>query len=119
MPRKPSQGSPRAKLGADLITAFQRDFAENGNEVIERMRQEAPAKYTELAAKLIAPESDPPSPNSFKDAQSMHDIGLRLLRSIGVSEPSDAQITLAIAAIVFISTLEKIRDDTTNTETLQ
>jgi hypothetical protein len=109
MPRKPSQASARAELSADFLRSFQADFKAHGKEVIERMRQEAPAKYAELAAKLISPESDPPNANSFKDAQSMHDIGLRLLRSIGLDEPTDEQITLAIPANdCFVARLEEI-----------
>lgn len=115
MPRKTQLGSPRAKLTADLLAAIQQDFALYGKGAIERLRAEKPDKYAELAAKFVLAESDPPNPNSLRDAQSMHDIGERLLRSIGVSEPTAKQVTEAIAANdVFVATLEKIRDNTTD-----
>jgi hypothetical protein len=111
MPRKTSQGSLRAKLTEDLIA----DVAANGKQAFERLRQENLPKYCEIASKLILPEADPANPNSLKNAQSMHEIGLRILRSIGLSEPTDEQFTLAIAANdVFVATLEKIRDNTTD-----
>jgi hypothetical protein len=46
---------------------------------------------------------------TFKDAQSMHDIGERLLISVGVREPCDAAIELAIQANnQFVQRLERI-----------
>jgi hypothetical protein len=46
---------------------------------------------------------------SFKDAQSMNDIGRRLLISVGVREPCDAAIELAIQANnQFVQRLERI-----------
>jgi hypothetical protein len=64
--------------------------------------------------------ADPPATNSFKDCNSMKDIGVRLLASVGVSEPTDQQIDLAVIANdVFVSTLEKIRDNAPNKERLQ
>src|SRR5262245_11047034 len=45
----------------------------------------------------------------FKSAQSMHDIGKRLLQSFGVREPDDTLIAQAIEANdVFVATLRRI-----------
>ena len=52
-----------------------------------------------------------PNPNNidFKSAQSMHDIGKRLLQSFGVREPDDTLIAQAIEANdVFVATLRRI-----------
>jgi predicted deacylase len=49
--------------------------------------------------------------HSFKDAQSMSDIGERLLRSVGLANPSAEAINEAIQANdAFVSRLEEIRD---------
>jgi hypothetical protein len=49
---------------------------------------------------------------TFKDAQSMHDIGERLLRSVGLREPSDEAVSLAIEANdAFVARLEQIAGD--------
>jgi hypothetical protein len=49
--------------------------------------------------------------HSFKDAQSMSDIGERLLRSVGLAEPSQPAIREAIQANdQFVARLEAIRD---------
>jgi hypothetical protein len=110
MPRKPSQASARAELSADFLRSFQADFKVYGKEVIERMRQEAPAKYAEIASRLIA-ASDPPSDEGFKNANSMRDIGLRLLISVGADREAitDEQVDLAIIANDnFINRLQEI-----------
>jgi hypothetical protein len=120
MPRKPSpQGTPRLRLSASFLESLEKDFEKHRDEVIEALRKESPRAYAELLGRLVM-TADPPAENTFAKCDSMHDIGLRLLRSIGLTEPTDQQITLAIAANdVFIATLEKIRDDVHNTETLQ
>ena len=49
---------------------------------------------------------------SFKDAQSMHDIGERLLISVGLAQPSQQAIDAAIEANnAFVQRLEAIRDE--------
>jgi hypothetical protein len=117
MPRKPShqkQGTPRLRLSAAFLESLARDFEAHRDEVIAALRTESPKAYAELVARLIQ-TTDAPAENSFAKCDSMHDIGLRLLRSIGLNEPTDQQITLAIAANdVFVATLEKIRDNTTD-----
>src|SRR5262249_27633662 len=66
-------------------------------------------------AKILNLISDTQEPNSidFKSAQSMHDIGKRLLQSFGVREPDDVSIKLAIEANdTFIDTLKRISQET-------
>jgi hypothetical protein len=47
----------------------------------------------------------------FKQARSMQDIGRKLLQSMGVAEPDDASIQLAIEANdAFVAELERIRN---------
>ena len=49
---------------------------------------------------------------SFKDARSMQDIGRRLLISVGLREPSDEAVSLAIEANnAFVARLEQIAGD--------
>jgi hypothetical protein len=112
MPRKPSpQGTPRLRLSASFLESLEKDFQAHRDEVIAALRKENPRAYAELLGRLVQ-TSDPPAENSFKDCNSMRDIGHRLLVSVGVSEPSDDMIDLACAANdVFIATLEKIRDN--------
>jgi hypothetical protein len=108
MPRKPSQASARAELSADFLRSFQADFKAHGKEVIERMRLESPAKYAEIASRLIA-ASDPPSETGFASANSMEDIGRRLLKSVGLAEPGEAAIQAAIEANdTFVTRLQAI-----------
>jgi hypothetical protein len=56
---------------------------------------------------------DCPNPNhiDYNAAQSMHDIGRKLLQSVGFASPDDASIQVAIEANdVFVAELERIRD---------
>jgi hypothetical protein len=109
MPRKPSQASARAELSADFLRSFQADFKVHGKEAIERMRQEAPAKYAEIASRLIAASGDPPAENSLATANSMEDIARRLLKSVGFNEPDEAAIQAAIQANeTFVARLQAI-----------
>jgi phage terminase small subunit len=51
------------------------------------------------------------NPQDWNAAQSMQDIGRKLLQSIGYAAPSDADIALAIEANdIFVAELERIRD---------
>jgi hypothetical protein len=56
-------------------------------------------------------QGDKNATHSFKDAQSMQDIGERLLRSVGLPNPSSEAISEAIQANdAFVEKLEAIRD---------
>ena len=51
------------------------------------------------------------SPLDFKNAHSMHDIGRKLLMTVGMENPDDASIELAVEANdQFVDRLEAIRD---------
>src|SRR5262249_18905643 len=63
--RKPktNEPSPRDKLAAGFLKAFESDFEAHGVDVIERLREKHPDRYADLAARLIAttePKSDGP-----------------------------------------------------------
>jgi hypothetical protein len=51
-----SKVSPRTKLTAKFIEALQADFEQHGPEVIEKLREESPARYAEVVAKLVPQE---------------------------------------------------------------
>src|SRR5262249_42039909 len=66
---------------------------------------------SELAIAKVFHSIDAPDPNAidFKSAQSMHDIGKRLLQSMGFKEPDELSIQQAIEANdTFIDTLRRI-----------
>jgi hypothetical protein len=89
---------------------LQKDFEKHREQVIEALRKESPRAYSELVARLIA-ASDPPAEGSFKDANSMEDIGRRLLKSVGLSEPDEAAIQAAIEANdTFVTRLQAIAE---------
>jgi len=110
--RKPKATEPslRDKLSEHFLRAFEADFAANGVAAIEQLRQKSPEKYSDIAARLIA-ASEPPAENGFASANSMEEIGRKLLKSVGAEED---QITadMVEAAIRanddFVSKLEKI-----------
>src|SRR5262245_60307928 len=109
-PRKPKANEPslRDKLSANFMVAFEADFAANGVSVIEQLRLRAPDKYAALAAELIR-QAEPPR-RAFSEAKSMEDIGRGLLAQVGLSDPSEQQIQMAIAANDrLVSELEAIR----------
>jgi hypothetical protein len=111
MPRKPSpQGTPRLRLSASFLESLAKDFEKHRDEVIEALRRESPKAYAELLGRLVQ-TADPPESDSFKNAKSMRDIGLRLLISVGApkEEITDEQIDLAVIANNnFVDRLEEI-----------
>src|SRR5262245_44759912 len=110
---KPKPGPRlRDKLSESFLRAFVSDFEDNGPDVIEKLRTRNPAKYCEISARLIA-ANEPQDGLDFKSSRSMEDIGLKLLKSVGVPDAviTDEMVQAAIAANnEFITRLEAIRD---------
>jgi hypothetical protein len=98
MARKPKTAEPslRAKLSAAFLEAFEADFAAHGVNVIEKLRERSPEKYAELAGKLIM-TTEPPQ-DGFESAQTIQELGLKLLKSVGCPEgaATDDMIAQAI-----------------------
>jgi hypothetical protein len=112
-PRKTKSAEPslRDKLSTAYLEAFEADFAENGKVVIEALRKESPAKYAEIASRLIAATEPQQEQKGLAGANSMQEVGRRLLQQVGLPEPTDEEIKQAILANdVFIAQLEQIRD---------
>jgi hypothetical protein len=112
-PKRPKANEPslRDKLSQNFLKAFESDFEANGVEAIEKLRIENPAKYAEIASRLIA--ATEPKAEGFKACQDMHEIGFKLLQNAGVSEYdiTEAMIQDAIAANdAFIAKLQEIAD---------
>jgi hypothetical protein len=82
--------------------------------IAEQDRNPAAIVSSELGiAKIFGLEaSDKKAIQSFKDAQSMNDIGERLLISVGLLKPSTEAISAAVEANnAFVARLEAIRDE--------
>jgi hypothetical protein len=112
-PKKPKGNEPslRDKLSQNFLKAFESDFEANGVEAIEKLRMENPAKYAEIASRLIA--ATEPKAEGFKACENMHEIGFKLLQQAGISEfdITEAMIQDAIAANdAFIARLQEIAD---------
>ena len=83
------------------------------SQMAERQQNPAAIVNSELGIAKVFHKIDTPDPNQidFKSAQSMHDIGKRLLQSFGVREPDDTLIAQAIEANdMFIDTLKRIAE---------
>lgn len=78
------------------MAAFQADFEANGVAAIEALRQKSPEKYSEIAARLIAPAE--PKANGFEAARSLEDIARKLLESVGCLDISDDMVAQAVVA---------------------
>jgi hypothetical protein len=75
------------------------------------LRNKSPEKYAEIAARLIAATEPPAEKSGIAAANTMEEVGRRLLQSVGLTEPTDEQIEQAIAANdKFIARLEAIRE---------
>jgi len=103
------------QLGVPLRD-FVADFKLHGKRALEQVRLESPSKYLELASKLAALVATLKPPQSaFHDANSMQDIGRKLLESVGTDNAAitEDMIQEAVAANDrLIAQLESIRDKT-------
>jgi hypothetical protein len=111
---------------AERIKELQAIAAEHSQETAEKiirelneLRIEAKAKEAYGAAvsavmgkaKILNLTNENPQHIDFNQANSMQDIGRKLLQSVGFASPDDASIALAIEANdVFVAELERIRD---------
>src|SRR5262249_17909789 len=83
------------------------------SQMAEKQKNAANIVAAETAIAKVFHPTDAPDPNhiDFKSAQSMHDIGKRLLQSMGFKEPDDLSIQAAIEANdTFIDTLRRIAE---------
>src|SRR5262245_25057760 len=111
-PKKPKGNEPSARdrLSASFLKAFQNDFETYGVETIEKLREESPSKYAEIAAKLIA-TIEPKAEEAKDDIRS---IAIGLLKDTGMSEDmmTEDDITDAVKAReTLINELVAIRDE--------
>jgi len=101
-PKKPKASEPsvRDKLSAAFLKAFQSDFESFGIEAIEKLREENPAKYAEIASRLIA-VVEPPL-EGFEGCRTPRDLGIALLKSVGANEfeMSEDMITGRLNAMI-------------------
>jgi hypothetical protein len=109
-PRKRTSGEPslRNKLSESYLRAFEADFAANGAVAIEKLRERNPAKYSEIASRLIAAVEPPVNP--MAEANSISEIAVLLLQNAGISDPSPDESFQAIEAHdIFMATMERIK----------
>src|SRR5262245_13364772 len=121
----------RVKPILERVRELQAIAARNAAETAEKMARElneiqyeARADKAHAAAvaavmgkaKILNLDTPQPSPTDFKSAKSMHDIGERLLRSVGLPSPDEDSIAAAIEANDrFMAELEAIKARAENT----
>src|SRR5262245_66506815 len=82
--QKTNEPSVRDKLSAKFLEAFEQDFRLYGVDAIEKLREESPAKYAEIASRLIA--AIEPKPDGFEQCKSLPEIAVKLIKSVGCDE---------------------------------
>jgi hypothetical protein len=106
--------SPRNRLSQDLLRDLADDYAANGLVAIQEMRQKSPERYIETACKAIA-SADESEEDGFKQCKDMKEIGAKLLKTVGLDEPSDEQVAAAVQANDdFVNRLEEIAQGASN-----
>src|SRR5262249_52200521 len=87
---QPEQPNIRDALTTAFIEQLQKDFAEHGKEIIQKVREEAPSKYAELVLRLIPLE--PRMLEAHDKPKTSEDLARHLLRDHGLTEPTDQDI---------------------------
>src|SRR5262245_61632655 len=93
---KATEPSPLNKLSAKFWQTVQDDFDAHNIDVIKQLREQHIDRYAELISRMIARAEEPSG--VFDKAKSMDDIGRGLLAQVGLTDPSETQIQMAIAA---------------------
>jgi hypothetical protein len=112
---KAIEPSLRAKLSAVFLEALERDFQENGVEVIKGLREKHLDRYAELVGRTIAQTE--PKEDTWDQTKSVQDIARKLLREVGTDEyaMSDDIVEQAVQANdEFIARLVEIKDRAQN-----
>jgi hypothetical protein len=95
---KTAEPSLLDQLNAPL-RAIVHDFQKYGAEALETVRAKNPERYLELATKLLPLIVQlNPAGSDFSGCRTAEDIGIKLLLSVGIADPTDAQIADAIKA---------------------
>ena len=90
--RKPKSGpSLRDKLSERFVLALESDFETHQDEVIKSLREKHIDRYADLIVRLIATREPESKPEGFAADKTMHEVGKRLLQSIGCEEPTNEQ----------------------------
>src|SRR5262245_47032569 len=114
MKRKAKDGRSLVDELNEPLRDFVADFKEHGSDALHKVREKSPEKYLELASKLLPLVAAlNPAANEVSQAKSKQDIGLALLKSVGVDEfiITEEMVQDAIAANdTFVDQLEAIRD---------
>src|SRR5262245_31722631 len=99
-----------AKNAAETVEKMARELNEIQYEARADKAHAAAVSAVMGKAKILNLDTPQPSPTDFKSAKSMHDIGERLLRSVGLPSPDEDSIAAAIEANDrFIAELEAIK----------
>jgi hypothetical protein len=72
----------RGRLTSALVEALDRDFTVYGHEIIEKLREEAPAKYAEIVARLMPVQNEisvSGDPSDFSDTRDETDLANGLI----------------------------------------
>src|SRR5262245_53158162 len=87
-----------AKNAAETVEKMARELNEIQYEARADKAHAAAVAAVMGKAKILGIEGREQPPTDFKSAKSMHDIGERLLRSVGLSSPDEDSIQAAIEA---------------------
>jgi hypothetical protein len=110
--QKLNEPSLRELLSQNVLEVLVADAREHLTSVIEKLREKSPEKYVEAAVRAMA-AAEPKKEGGWEAAQSMQDIGRKLLQSVGTPDHAitDQAIEDAVAANdEFIAKLQLIRD---------
>jgi len=100
-----------AKNAAETVEKMARELNEIQYEARADKAHAAAVSAVMGKAKLLGFDTETPIKQDYATAQSMQDIGRRLLQSVGFASPDDASIQKAIEVNdIFVAALEAIRD---------
>ena len=113
MKPKKLQPTLRQQL-SEPLRDFVADFKAHGKSALETVRERSPEKYLELATKLLPLVAAlNPGADDFADCATPNDVGMKLLKTVGMNEFDMTEPMIADALKArddLIDALEAIRD---------
>src|SRR5262249_26510458 len=94
--KKPKAVEPSAKdkLSADFTERLEKKWREQGDAVLEAAFKESPTKIAEMIARLVS--TTEAKEGGYGACRDMHEVGIKLLKSIGFNDPDEASIQEAL-----------------------
>ena len=111
--RTSGDGTIRTRLSNSFVEALEADWQANKTAVIQALREQDVARYSELIGKLIVSEENAPVASDHSIPRNSDEIARYLLADHGLEHPDESAKARALVAYdTLLEALQSIADET-------